>query len=91
MGSALVMFTQYGFGLVETGFTRKRNAARTTGINVAIFGTAFAAFFVVGYALMFGVTAAVVGSIAAILVVEAVLFIDRHGVDDPVGAVAVHG
>src|SRR4029077_7862861 len=35
--------------------------------------------------------AAVIGSIAAILVVEAVLFIDRRGVDDPVGAVAVHG
>jgi Amt family ammonium transporter len=35
--------------------------------------------------------AAIIGSIAAIFVVEAVLFIDRHGVDDPVGAVAVHG
>jgi Amt family ammonium transporter len=35
--------------------------------------------------------AAVIGSIAAVLVVEAVLFIDRRGVDDPVGAVAVHG
>src|SRR5258706_13292277 len=35
--------------------------------------------------------AALIGSIAGVLVVEAVLFIDRHGVDDPVGAVAVHG
>jgi Amt family ammonium transporter len=35
--------------------------------------------------------AALIGSIAAILVVEAVLFIDRRGVDDPVGAVAVPG
>jgi Amt family ammonium transporter len=35
--------------------------------------------------------AAVIGSIAGVLVVEAVLFIERRGVDDPVGAVAVHG
>lgn len=54
IGGALVMFMQGGFALVETGFTRKKNAAHTMGMNVAIFGTAFAAFFVVGYALMFG-------------------------------------
>jgi hypothetical protein len=54
VAGALVMFMQGGFALVETGFTRKKNAAHTTGMNVAIFGTAFVAFFVVGYALMFG-------------------------------------
>ncbi len=35
--------------------------------------------------------AALIGVIAGILVVEAVLFIEKRGVDDPVGAVAVHG
>jgi Amt family ammonium transporter len=35
--------------------------------------------------------AAIIGGLAGIFVVEAVLFIDRKGVDDPVGAVAVHG
>ncbi len=35
--------------------------------------------------------AAVIGAIAAIIVVEAVLFIERKGIDDPVGAIAVHG
>jgi ammonium transporter, Amt family len=35
--------------------------------------------------------AAVIGSIAGIIVVEAVLFIEKKGIDDPVGAVAVHG
>jgi Amt family ammonium transporter len=35
--------------------------------------------------------AAVIGAIAAPMVVEAVLFIERRGIDDPVGAVAVHG
>ncbi len=54
VAGALVMFMQGGFALVETGFTRKKNAAHTMGMNVAIFGTAFAAFFVVGYAIAFG-------------------------------------
>ncbi len=35
--------------------------------------------------------AAVIGAIAAIIVIEAVWFIERKGVDDPVGAIAVHG
>jgi Amt family ammonium transporter len=54
VGGALVMLMQAGFALVETGFTRKKNAAHTMGMNVAIFGTAFSAFFVIGFALMFG-------------------------------------
>jgi Amt family ammonium transporter len=35
--------------------------------------------------------AAVIGSIAAILIVEAVFFFERRGIDDPVGAISVHG
>jgi Amt family ammonium transporter len=35
--------------------------------------------------------AAVIGSIAAVLVVESVFFFERRGVDDPVGAISVHG
>ena len=35
--------------------------------------------------------AAVIGSIAAVLVVESVFFFERKGVDDPVGAISVHG
>ena len=35
--------------------------------------------------------AALIGVIAGVLVVEAVLFIEKRGIDDPVGAVAVHG
>jgi Amt family ammonium transporter len=35
--------------------------------------------------------AAVIGSIAAALVVEGVLLLERRGIDDPVGAIAVHG
>jgi Amt family ammonium transporter len=35
--------------------------------------------------------AAVIGSIAGALVVESVFFFERKGVDDPVGAISVHG
>jgi Amt family ammonium transporter len=35
--------------------------------------------------------AAVIGTIAGVLVVESVLFIEKRGVDDPVGAISVHG
>jgi Amt family ammonium transporter len=35
--------------------------------------------------------AAVIGAVAAVLVIEAAFFIERRGVDDPVGAIAVHG
>jgi Amt family ammonium transporter len=35
--------------------------------------------------------AMVIGSIAAVLVVEAVYFVERRRIDDPVGAIAVHG
>ena len=35
--------------------------------------------------------AAVIGIIAAVLIIEACGFIERRGIDDPVGAIAVHG
>ena len=35
--------------------------------------------------------AAVIGALAAIIVIEAVFFLEKKGIDDPVGAVAVHG
>ena len=35
--------------------------------------------------------AVVIGIIAGVLVVVAVRFIERSGIDDPVGAIAVHG
>ncbi len=35
--------------------------------------------------------AIVIGALAAVIVVEAAWFLDKKGIDDPVGAVAVHG
>src|SRR6478735_8941953 len=54
VGAALVIFMQAGFALVETGFTRAKNAANVMGMNLAIFGIGIVAFFLLGYGLMFG-------------------------------------
>jgi Amt family ammonium transporter len=35
--------------------------------------------------------AAAIGTIAGVIVIEAVWFIERRGIDDPVGAISVHG
>src|SRR6267154_2114236 len=52
----LVMFMQAGFALVETGFTRSKNAAHTMTMNLVIFALGVVGWFVCGYALMFGAT-----------------------------------
>jgi Amt family ammonium transporter len=54
IGAVLVIFMQAGFALVETGFCRAKHAAHVVSTNFAIFGLGFVAFFLVGYALMFG-------------------------------------
>lgn len=35
--------------------------------------------------------AVIIGAIAAVLAIEAAIFIEKKGIDDPVGAIAVHG
>jgi Amt family ammonium transporter len=56
LGGILVLFMQAGFALVETGFTRAKNAAHTMMMNVVIFALGVVGWFVCGYALMFGAT-----------------------------------
>ncbi|MDQ1479247.1 MAG: ammonium transporter, Amt family, partial [Actinomycetota bacterium] len=56
MGGVLVLFMQAGFALVETGFTRAKNAAHTMMMNMVIFAIGVVGWFVCGYALMFGST-----------------------------------
>ncbi len=36
-------------------------------------------------------SAALIGALAAVIVIEAVFFLEKKGIDDPVGAIAVHG
>jgi Amt family ammonium transporter len=50
----LVMFMQAGFALVETGFTRSRNAANTVGMNLVIYPVGVIGFWLVGYGFMYG-------------------------------------
>ena len=54
LGAVLVIFMQAGFALVETGFTRSKNAAHVFSMNFMIFGLGMVGFFLVGYAFMFG-------------------------------------
>jgi Amt family ammonium transporter len=54
LGAFLVMFMQVGFALVETGFTRAKNAVNTMAMNLVIYPVGVIGFWLVGYALMFG-------------------------------------
>jgi ammonium transporter, Amt family len=54
VGGVLVLFMQAGFALVETGFTRAKNAAHTMMMNLVIFALGTVGWFVCGYAFMFG-------------------------------------
>src|SRR4051812_47829545 len=56
LGGILVLFMQAGFALVETGFTRAKNAAHTMMMNMVIFALGVIGWFVCGDALMFGAT-----------------------------------
>ena len=50
----LVFFMNAGFGCVEAGFCRAKNAVNILGKNFIVFGIASLAFWLVGWALMFG-------------------------------------
>lgn len=51
----LVFFMQAGFAMVETGFTRAKNASNIIMKNLMDFAIGSLAFFAVGFAIMFGV------------------------------------
>ena len=50
----LVMFMQAGFALVETGFTRAKNAAHTMTMNFMVYGIAMLAYWAIGFAIQAG-------------------------------------
>src|SRR5437870_5302816 len=50
----LVMFMQAGFAMVETGFTRAKNAAHTMTMNFMVYGIAMLAYWAVGFAIQAG-------------------------------------
>ncbi len=50
----LVMFMQVGFAMVETGFTRAKNAVNTMAMNIVIYPIGVLGFWLVGYGLLSG-------------------------------------
>jgi Amt family ammonium transporter len=56
VAAALVFFMQAGFAMVETGFTRAKNAVNIMMKNLMDFAMGSLAFWAIGFGLMFGVS-----------------------------------
>ena len=56
LAAALVFFMQAGFAMVETGFTRAKNAINIMMKNLMDFAMGSLAFWALGFGLMFGVS-----------------------------------
>ncbi|HXU63144.1 MAG TPA: ammonium transporter [Polyangia bacterium] len=54
LAAFLVMFMQVGFAMVETGFTRAKNAVNTMAMNLFIYPIGVLGFWLVGYGLLAG-------------------------------------
>jgi Amt family ammonium transporter len=54
IAAILVFFMQAGFGMVEAGFTRAKNSVNILFKNVMDFSMATVAFWIAGFAIMFG-------------------------------------
>lgn len=66
LGAALVFFMQAGFAMVETGFTRAKNAGNIIMKNLMDFCIGTPVFWLVGFGLMFGNGNDFIGSIKGI-------------------------
>ena len=62
LGGILVFWMQAGFAMVETGFTRSKNAGNIIMKNLMDFVLGTLCFFVIGFALMFGGSNPIVGT-----------------------------
>lgn len=54
LAAFLVFFMNAGFGMLETGFCRQKNAVNILSKNLIVFALATIAFWTVGFAFMFG-------------------------------------
>ncbi len=52
--SVLVIFMNAGFGMLETGFCRQKNAVNILAKNLIVFAIATLAYWAIGYGLMYG-------------------------------------
>lgn len=63
LGAALVFFMQAGFAMVETGFTRSKNAGNIIMKNLMDFCIGTPLYWFVGFGIMFGGSGALFGAI----------------------------
>ena len=63
LGAALVFFMQAGFAMVETGFTRAKNAGNIIMKNLMDFSLGTPIYWLVGFGIMFGSSSAWFGTI----------------------------
>lgn len=63
LGAALVFFMQAGFAMVETGFTRAKNAGNIIMKNLMDFAIGTPLYWLVGFGLMFGGSGALIGGL----------------------------
>jgi len=54
IAAVLVIFMNAGFGMLETGFCRQKNAVNILSKNLIVFGLAVLAFWAIGFSFMFG-------------------------------------
>jgi Amt family ammonium transporter len=80
--ACLVFFMNAGFAMFESGLCRSKNAVNILAKNVVVFGIASLAFWLAGFALMFGDGNAIIGLSGWML----------HGADNsPVTGAGYHG
>ncbi len=60
--SVLVIFMNAGFGMLETGFCRQKNAVNILSKNLIVFAIATIAYWAIGYGLMYGEGNAFIGT-----------------------------
>ena len=63
LGAALVFFMQAGFAMVETGFTRAKNAGNIIMKNLMDFSLGTPIFWLIGFGLMFGGSGKLIGGL----------------------------
>lgn len=63
LGAALVFFMQAGFAMVETGFTRAKNAGNIIMKNLMDFSIGTPIYWLFGFGIMFGGSGALIGGL----------------------------
>lgn len=63
LGAALVFFMQAGFAMVETGFTRAKNACNIIMKNRMDFSLGVPIFWLIGYGIMFAGEGKLIGGL----------------------------